>query len=526
MADSGGIGTTRKVCLLFLLPFSDRFRYYYIPTTLCDVHVLNAGLVPAGKHRLILCCISTLRWPIVAVIVPRLALLAFTICQPLILNRLLVFLDDTSQSISIGHGLIGAYGLVYIGIALSQALYWHRNARSVTLLRGVLVSAVFSKVTGLSTTATDDSAAVTLMSSDVRAFAILRNRLTCLGRRYSKSRQGDSRILGQHYPTWHSYLASKYSYRIRCFGSHYSFSRCTHCYCPGITTCTQVPDRMAGEDAETSWFVLIPLSLYLYPNSVSGITSAMIGHIKSIKCSGLAQNLSDTILNLRAEEIRASRPFRIVSSVTSAIAQVPLMMSPVAAFALFQGVASNSSETLDATKMFSALSLIILLAQPLFFMFEVILDMSAALGAFERIQKFLVQETRHDRRKIQSGSSSTVSRGVETESVELRMLGETTLPSAGDTDTSSFAVEVSRANIAWSEERTLLQDLSFTVDYSQFALLLGPVASGKSTLLKAILGEVPFTTGTVSLNSERVAWCEQSPWLLVRLLNTYSTILC
>ena len=251
----------------------------------------------------------------------------------------------------------------------------------------------------------------------------------------------------------------------------------------------------------------------------------MIGHIKSIKCSGLAQNLSDTILNLRAEEIRASRPFRIVSSVTSAIAQVPLMMSPVAAFALFQGVASNSSETLDATRMFSALSLIILLAQPLFFMFEVILDMSAALGAFERIQKFLAQETRRDPRRIQSGSSSTVTPGVETDSIELRMLREATLLSTRDSDTSSFAVEFSHANIAWSEQRTLLQDLSFTVDYNQLALLLGPVASGKSTLLKAILGEVPFTTGTVSLNGERVAWCEQSPWLLVRLLNTYSAIL-
>lgn len=105
---------------------------------------------------------------------PRLVLLAFTICQPLILNRLLAFLDDTSQPINIGYGLIGAYGFVYTGIALSQALYWHRNARSVTLLRGVLVSAVFSKATELSTTTTDDSAAVTLMSSDVRSTAIPR----------------------------------------------------------------------------------------------------------------------------------------------------------------------------------------------------------------------------------------------------------------------------------------------------------------------------------------------------------------
>ncbi|KAH7198229.1 P-loop containing nucleoside triphosphate hydrolase protein [Fusarium flagelliforme] len=441
--------------------------------------------VPAGKHRLILCCISTLRWPIVAVIVPRLALLAFTICQPLILNRLLVFLDDTSQPINIGYGLIGAYGLVYIGIALSQALYWHRNARSVTLLRGVLVSAVFSKATGLSTTATDDSAAVTLMSSDVDVIV----------RAVREIHEFWANIIQLGIATW-------------LLSTHIGYAASGPIIVSLVALIATVLVSPLARKYQIGWLEKTQKRV--------GITSAMIGHIKSIKCSGLAQNLSDTILNLRAEEIRASRPFRIVSSVTSAIAQVPLMMSPVVAFALFQGVASNSSETLDATRLFSALSLIILLAQPLFFMFEVILDMSAALGAFERIQKFLVQETRRDPRKIRSGSSSAVSPRVETDSIELRMLRETTLPSIEDSDAGSFAIEVSHANISWSEERPLLQDLSFTVDYNQLVLLLGPVASGKSTLLKAILGEVPFTIGTVSLHSGRVAWCEQSPWLLNR----------
>ncbi|CAG7561621.1 unnamed protein product [Fusarium equiseti] len=439
--------------------------------------------VPAGKHRLILCCISTIRWPIVAVIVPRLALLAFTICQPLILNRLLVFLNDTSQPINIGYGLIGAYGLVYIGIALSQALYWHRNARSVTLLRGVLVSAVFSKATGISTAATDDSAAVTLMSSDVDVIV----------RAVREIHEFWANIIQLAIATW-------------LLSTHIGYAASGPIIVSLVALIATVLVSPLARKYQIGWLEKTQKRV--------GITSAMIGHIKSIKCSGLAQNLSDTILNLRAEEIRASRPFRIVSSVTSAIAQVPLMMSPVAAFALFQGVASNSSETLDATRLFSALSLIILLAQPLFFMFEVILDMSAALGAFERIQKFLVHETRRDPRKIRSGSSSAVSPLVETDSIEPRMLRETTLPSIGDFDAGNFAIKVSHANISWSEERPLLQDLSFTVDYNQLVLLLGPVASGKSTLLKAILGEVPFTTGTVSLNSERVAWCEQSPWLL------------
>ncbi len=118
------------------------------------------------KLRLIRCCIYTLKGPLLAIAAPRLVLLFFTICQPLILQRFLDFLSEKSQPVQIGYGLIAAYGIDYVGIAFSQALYWHRNARAVTMLRGTLVAAVFSKVTEISTTVAKDAAAVTLMSSD------------------------------------------------------------------------------------------------------------------------------------------------------------------------------------------------------------------------------------------------------------------------------------------------------------------------------------------------------------------------
>ncbi|KAL6923650.1 hypothetical protein FSST1_000924 [Fusarium sambucinum] len=453
--------------------------------------LLELDEVSARKHRLILCCITTLQWPIITVIVPRLALLAFTICQPLILNRLLVFLSDASQPINIGYGLIAAYGLVYTGIALSQALYWHRNARSVTLLRGVLVSAVFSKVTELSTTATDNSAAVTLMSSDVDVIV---------------------RAIREVHELWANIIQLAFATWL--LSTHIGYAASGPIIISLVALIATILVAPLARKYQISWLERTQKRV--------GITSAMIGHIKSIKCSGLAQNLSDTILGLRADEIRASRPFRVVSSVTSAIAQIPLMMSPVAAFALFQGVTSSSSETLGATRLFSALSLIVLLAQPLFFMFEVILDMSAALGAFERIQRFLVQESRHGFHKVQSSSDVGVSQQGETSSTELRMLRNPMAPSKRDSDTSSFAIEVSHVDISWSEGRPLLHDLTFNVGHNQLVLLLGPVAVGKSTLLKAILGEVPLTAGIIRLHDEShgggVAWCEQSPWLLNRTI--------
>jgi hypothetical protein len=65
---------------------------------------------------------SVLKWQILLPVFPRLVLIAFTICQPFLVNSLLAFLQQTDQQQTVknGYGLIGAYGLVYIGMAVSS----------------------------------------------------------------------------------------------------------------------------------------------------------------------------------------------------------------------------------------------------------------------------------------------------------------------------------------------------------------------------------------------------------------------
>lgn len=50
---------------------------------------------------------------------PALAVLAFTFCQPLVLTRIIAFLGN-NEDVNIGYGLIGAYALIYVGIAVRQ----------------------------------------------------------------------------------------------------------------------------------------------------------------------------------------------------------------------------------------------------------------------------------------------------------------------------------------------------------------------------------------------------------------------
>ncbi|KAJ3488621.1 hypothetical protein NLG97_g6170 [Lecanicillium saksenae] len=425
------------------------------------------------KLRLIRCCLYTLKVPLLAIAAPRLVLLFFTICQPLILQRFLDFLSDKSQPVQIGYGLIAAYGLDYIGIAFSQALYWHRNARAVTMMRGTLVAAVFSKVTEMSTVIAKDAAAVTLMSSDVDVII----------RAMKEVHEFWANLIQIGIGTW---LLSK----------HLGYAAIGPIIVALLALTAIFFFSPRAKKSRVGWLKKTQERV--------GITSAMIGHIKSIKMVGLVEPLSRKLSDLRVSEVVASRAFRICGSITSALAQVPLSLSPVVAFALYQGVAATTGEKLDETRMFTALAYITLLSEPWFWMFEAVLDLSAASGAFDRIEKYLLESTKQDSRLVGGDEEHNITESSS--DIELSRLSR----QIDCTD----AIRVRRMSAAWSKDHTELKDISFSLAKGEFGMLLGSTASGKSTLLKSLLGEVPHTTGTVKLGSTRVSWCEQSPWIL------------
>jgi hypothetical protein len=81
-----------------------------------------------GKHKLILVTIGVLKWPILLPVIPKLALIRFTFCQPFLVNRFLNYLQDPAEDSTpnVGYALIGAYGLVYSGMAVG-AFIMSRN---------------------------------------------------------------------------------------------------------------------------------------------------------------------------------------------------------------------------------------------------------------------------------------------------------------------------------------------------------------------------------------------------------------
>ncbi|XP_043748469.1 ATP-binding cassette sub-family C member 4-like isoform X1 [Cervus elaphus] len=83
------------------------------------------------------------------------------------------------------------------------------------------------------------------------------------------------------------------------------------------------------------------------------------------------------------------------------------------------------------------------------------------------------------------------------------------LPSDGKT-----IVDVQAFTASWEKasKTPTLQGLSFTVRPGELLAVVGHVGAGKSSLLRALLGELPPSQGTVSVHG-RIAYVSQQPWV-------------
>jgi ATP-binding cassette subfamily C (CFTR/MRP) protein 1 len=94
----------------------------------------------------------------------------FVFAQPFLVRRVIEFIqspNSESNNASVGTGLIIAYVVVYIGIALATSLTQRWTIHLVTRLRAGLVDLVYSRTLEIHCLNMDEADAVTLVGTDV-----------------------------------------------------------------------------------------------------------------------------------------------------------------------------------------------------------------------------------------------------------------------------------------------------------------------------------------------------------------------
>ena len=85
----------------------------------------------------------------------------------------------------------------------------------------------------------------------------------------------------------------------------------------------------------------------------------------------------------------------------------------------------------------------------------------------------------------------------------------------GSPSFQSCIISISNASFgADSLGRPILSDVSLEVRRSSFHCIIGTVASGKTTLIKAFLGETINSSGSIKISTRDIAYCSQQSWLI------------
>ncbi|KAI1820838.1 ABC transporter [Xylaria intraflava] len=394
--------------------------------------------------------IKSLPWTVALPIFPRLLLLGFTLSQPFFLQRLLIFLSSGKADSETSSGLVAATIFIYSGIAVSTGFYWYYQERFQSSLRGFLINAIYAKSVTAAHVGDGDTAAVTLMGTDVE-------------RIYTGVRlmhEVWASIIQIAIASWLLYRQLGLAFLaplvvvLLGFINSYFLSKNAVKY-------------------QTAWMTHV--------QSRVGVTSSFLSTLKDLRFSGMAGPAAALVQSEREEEIRVGEKSRTLTATSASLSLLPQAIAPALAFAF-------GPRVLDQTRAFTALSLLALQTTPLMMVLQSIPIIAAAFACLRRIKLFLLRDPRTDPRFFEPAGEPS------------------------EKATENF-VSIEDGSFSWTADCPVLQHMNVSLPRSSITFVVGPVGVGKSTLCRALLGEVPYTQGRITLKSDKIGYCDQTPFL-------------
>lgn len=413
---------------------------------------------------------------------PRLLDIALTFAQVFLIQRTLTFLEGpaTEENQFVGYSLIGATALIYLGLAVCKLHYNQAMYRFVTMFRGGVECCIYDHLLCLADGDGNKSATLTLMSADIDRIAIS---LPQLNEIWSQTIEV---IIGI------TLLSLQLGW-------------------VSVVPVALVIAAFSGGGKITS---TIGNKQKIWVNAVQArvsFTSTILAGMKNIKMLGLRGVIESMLQQYRVDETLHMAAFRWSIVWSNVVHNLPWALAPALTFAVYAGQAlARGDKTLDTVTAFSSLAIIHLLTDPTAKLVSAIPSAAATIGCFDRIQTFLLTKPKGDQRSLELLSLSdydlTVGNGVE--------LNDLAQPRK-QAPSSTSAIEAESVSLRPAPNTgPILTNMDFSVPHGSLTILAGSVGTGKSSLLKALLGEIPIEQGgSLSISDCRTAYCAQSPWL-------------
>ncbi|XP_027336483.1 ABC transporter C family member 8-like isoform X2 [Abrus precatorius] len=211
-------------------------------------------------------------------------------------------------------------------------------------------------------------------------------------------------------------------------------------------------------------------------------TSEILNSMKIIKLQSWGDKFKNLVESLRAKEFIWLSKAQILKATGSFL----YWMSPtIVSAVVFLGCALFNSAPLNAGTIFTVLATLRNLGEPVRLIPEALSIMIQVKVSFDRLNAILLDEELDSDRNGRHINQNSVN-----------------------------AVEIQAGNFIWDHETMspTLTDVNLEIKWGQKIAVCGPVGAGKSSLLYAILGEIPKISGIVNVGGT-LAYVSQTSWI-------------
>ncbi|ERN15280.1 hypothetical protein AMTR_s00056p00226840 [Amborella trichopoda] len=211
-------------------------------------------------------------------------------------------------------------------------------------------------------------------------------------------------------------------------------------------------------------------------------TSEILNNIKIIKLQAWEEKFRGLILSLRDHEFKWLASAQIKKSYGSVL----YWMSPIFVSAVvFAGCLAMGTAPLNATTIFTVLVTLRVMSEPVRVLPEAFSILIQVKISLDRLDRFLLDDE------------------LRPENVKRCPVQET-----------EYNIRICGGNFSWDPDshNHTLRDVNLEVIKGKKVAVCGPVGAGKSSLLYAVLGEIPKVSGTVEAYGS-IAYVAQTAWV-------------
>ncbi|KAG9508844.1 Multidrug resistance-associated protein 1, partial [Fragariocoptes setiger] len=399
---------------------------------------------------------------------------------PIFLKRLLRFMSSATEPA--WHGYLFGIGLLVIPTIQSLILgaYFHRMVRIGMQVRSLLISSVYRKSLLLGSSSRQDSTTgeiVNLMAVDAQRFQDLMMYVNLL---WSAPFQ-----IGVSIYLLHNELGWPVFAGVAIMALVVPFN-------------TFVSNRMKRNQ------------VFLMKTKDERIKqmSEILSGIKVLKLYAWENSFLQNIIAIREKELKFLRKILNFDALTVFGWQCSPFLVALVTFVVYVSVDVNN--VLDSEKAFVSISLFNLLRFPMTMLPQMITSLVMTMVSVQRLNKFLNND---ELLRYVTHNETLQAICVEDGSVTWT---HPALSIKHNAQTANGSSKLSSTELSDSEHKPkpTLRDINLSVKRGQFITIVGQVASGKTSLLSSLLGEMHHIRGRFNISgSLKIAYVPQQAWI-------------